>query len=114
MKKLIMAILLSVAVPAIAQAKPATCLLEEDGKMLYKGKCNFNAEKGGSFWLSHPNIEKELDLESIAVWIDYKDHATVNVAKVSGGAIEWGKFVRSQKQKACWVNDWYKICAWAQ
>ena len=53
-----MAILLSVAVPAIAQAKPATCLLEEDGKTLYKGKCDFDPEGGGSFFISHPSFPK--------------------------------------------------------
>lgn len=58
MKKLIMAILLSIAVPAIAQAKPATCQIEDSGKTIYKGKCNFDPQGNGSFYISHPSFAK--------------------------------------------------------
>ena len=72
MKKLIMAILLSIVVPAIAQAKPATCLLEEGGKTLYKGKCDFDPQGNGSFFISHPSFAKKLNFAGVMVWIESK------------------------------------------
>ena len=114
MKKLIMAILLSVAVPAIAQAKPATCQIEDSGKTIYKGKCNFDPQGNGSFYISHPSFAKKLNFEGIMVWIESKDQAVVQATKLSGGASTWGEATRSQKEKACWVGNGFKICTWAK
>ena len=114
MKKLIMAILLSIAVPAIAQAKPATCQIEDSGKTIYKGKCNFDPQGNGSFYISHASFAKKLNFEGIMVWIESKDQAVVQATKLSGGASTWGEATRSQKEKACWVGDWFKVCTWAQ
>ena len=114
MKKLIMAILLSIAVPAIAQAKPATCLLEEGGKTLYKGKCDFDPEGGGSFFISHPSFPKKLDFAGVMVRIENKDEAYARISKLEGGSYMWGEVTRSQKDKACWVGNGFKICTWAQ
>ena len=114
MKKLIMAILLSVAVPAIAQAKPATCLLEEDGKTLYKGKCDFDPQGNGSFFISHPSFAKKLNFAGVMVWIESKNEVYAQISKLEGGSYMWGEVTRSQKDKACWVGNGFKIFTWAK
>ena len=44
----------------------------------------------------------------------FQDQAVVQATKLSGGASTWGEATRSQKEKACWVGDWFKVCTWAQ
>ena len=90
MKKLIMAILLSIAVPAIAQAKPATCQIEDSGKTIYKGKFNFDPQGNGSFYISHPSFAKKLNFEGIMVWIESKDQAVVQATKIEWWRIYMG------------------------
>lgn len=114
MKKLIMAILLSIAVPAMAQAKPATCLLEEGGKTLYKGKCDFDPQGNGSFFISHPSFAKKLNFAGVMVWIESKNEVYAQISKLESGSYMWGEVTRSQKDKACWVGNGFKICTWAQ
>jgi hypothetical protein len=114
MKKLIMAILLSVAVPAIAQAKPATCKIESDGVTKYKGNCDFKPQSNGGFILSHPSFEKKIGHPSIEVEIDKYGKAIAYLEDEYYGYMDWGIVTRSQKEKACWVGDSFKICAWGK
>lgn len=41
-----------------------------------------------------------------------KDKAMVQATKLGGGGSMWGDAVRSPKQKACWLGNDFKICAW--
>lgn len=93
-------------------AKDATCQIDEGGRTLYKGKCQFEPQGGGSFYISHPNITKKISVEGIMVLIESKDQAVVQATKLGGGGLMWGEATRSQKQKACWLGRDFKICAW--
>ena len=89
-----------------------TCEVDRQGKTLFKGKCLFTAQSGGSFYLSGKNISRNIGAEGMMVWIDAKNTAFVQSIKFNGGVLNWGKATRSNKQKACWVGDYFKVCAW--
>lgn len=116
MKKLNLCLILSFGLlstfPVLAQAKEATCQIDESGQTRYKGKCNFQPQGGGSFYISHPNIIKKLKVEGLMVIIEGKNQAVVQATNLGGGGSMWGEAVRSQKQKACWVGSDFKVCAW--
>lgn len=99
---------------ASAAGKIATCQIDENGKTIYKGKCTFTPQGGGSFYLSGSNLSKNIGLEGLMVWIEDKNVAVVQGPKFHGGAETWGQAVRSSKQKACWVGEGnsFKVCAW--
>jgi hypothetical protein len=80
----------------------------------HKGKCHFIAEKGGSFTLSSINSQNPLigDTKTLHVYIVDKGIAEVDSLHEDGITTSWGTATRSQKQKACWVGDDFKICAW--
>ncbi|MCS4298907.1 MULTISPECIES: hypothetical protein [Acinetobacter] len=118
MKKMNLCLALSLTVlascPVLAQAKAksAVCQIDEGGKIRYKGKCNFEPQGGGSFYISHPNITQKLKVAGLTVMIEKKDQAIVEATKLSGGGSIWGEAYRSQQQKACWVGSDFKICVW--
>lgn len=118
MKKLNLYLILSFGLlssfPMLAQAKvkEAICQIDEGGQTRYKGKCNFEPQGGGSFYISHPNITKKVKVEGLMVMVEGKDQAVVQATRLGGGGSMWGEATRSQKQKACWVGSDFKICAW--
>lgn len=118
MKKFTLGLMLSAGLVATyptlvqAKAKEATCQIDEGGQTLYKGKCNFEPQGGGSFYISHPSFVKKVGVESLMVIVEGKDQAVVQASKIGGGGSMWGEAVRSQKQKACWIGNNFKICAW--
>ncbi|MCH4246093.1 hypothetical protein [Acinetobacter gerneri] len=69
MKKLTLGLMLSVGLfatyPTLVQAKSkeATCQIDEGGQTRYKGKCNFESQGGGSFYISHPSFVKKFRLK---------------------------------------------------
>ena len=89
-----------------------TCEIDRQGKTLFKGKCLFTLQSGGSFYLSGKNISRHIGAEGMMVWIDAKNTALVQSVKFNGGVLNWGKATRSTKQKACWVGSHFKVCAW--
>ena len=95
------------------QAKTATCLITEGSSTTYKGKCDFHSEKGGSFSVT-PIGKKTFDGErsTVSVYITGKDEAHVRGLTTAGINSMWGEAVRSQTQKACWVGEDFKVCAW--
>ena len=80
----------------------------------HKGKCHFIAEKGGSFTLSNINSQNPLigDTKTLHVYIVDKGIAEVSSLHEDGITTSWGTATRSQKQKACWIGEDFKICAW--
>ena len=110
----VLSALVFVVVPNITQAKAknATCQVDEGGKTRYKGVCKFEPQGGGSFYVSHPNMPKRIGVEGLMVMIESKDYAVVQATKIGGGGSMWGEAIRSQQQKACWLGENFKICAW--
>ena len=48
------------------------------------------------------------------VWIESKNEVYAQISKLEGGSYMWGEVTRSQKDKACWVGNGFKICTWAK
>ena len=46
------------------------------------------------------------------VMVERKNQAVVQATRIGGGSSIWGEAIRSQTQKACWVGNNFKICAW--
>ena len=95
-----------------ASPKSAVCQINEDGRQLYKGKCQFEAQGGGSFYISHPSFVQKVGVEGLMVTVERKNQAVVQATRIGGGGSIWGEATRSQTQKACWVGNNFKICAW--
>lgn len=95
-------------------AKPATCQVDDGGRVVYKGSCNFEPQGDGSFYISGKSLNHKLDVAGIGVYIQQPNVAIVQSTKPWGGATTWGEAVRSSTQKACWVGTEsnFKICAW--
>lgn len=95
------------------QAKTATCLITEGASTTYKGKCDFRSEAGGTFSVS-PIGKKTFDGERTTVSVYMLGNNTAQVRGLTTAGINamWGDAVRSNTQKACWVGDDFKICAW--
>lgn len=115
MKKLSLCLLLGLsALPFSAEAKPAQCLIESSGEILFKGKCDFSASRGGSFSLQNINKKGALydDILIVSVEIISPSVAQVRGLTSFGNNSYWGDVRRSRTQSACWANNEFKICAW--
>lgn len=113
MKKFLLTVSM-LALCTTVQAKVAKCYIENDGVPVLNTKCEFKAEKGGSFSLSNLNRNKPLFDTIIMVNVSIVDK---NVAEVRGLTTvginsRWGEYHRSQADKACWVDGLNKICAY--
>ena len=104
--------ILTCSTVATAAPKSAVCQIDEGGRQLYKGKCLFEAQGGGSFYVSHPSFAHKVGVEGLMVIVERKNQAVVQATRVGGGGSIWGEASRSQTQKACWVGNDFKICAW--
>ena len=95
---------------ANAIAKTANCEIVEQGKTTFKNKCNFQSEKGGSFYISNLNPNKPLmrNTMSVSVTIVEKDFAEVYGSLKGANSSRWGSAKRSG---ACWVGSDFKVCA---
>ncbi|QMT34012.1 hypothetical protein LNQ82_06000 [Conchiformibius steedae DSM 2580] len=116
MKKLYLYLLLGSfsALPLYAQAKPAQCLIESSGEILFKGKCNFSADRDGSFTLENIRRNGELYDNILMVSVSIVSPKVAHVRGVTsfGNSSYWGDVRRSRTQPACWANNEFKICAW--
>lgn len=90
---------------ASAAGKIATCQIDENGKTIYKGKCTFTPQGGGSFYLSGSNLSKNIGLEGLMVWIEDKNVAVVQGPKFHGGLKLGDKqYVLASKKLVGWVK----------
>ncbi|WP_050526520.1 hypothetical protein [Pseudorhodobacter aquimaris] len=91
-----------------AQARPAKCLMEVNGKAYIDGACDFEAlDKTGSFKISAPDFlyfaYVNVDVPGIAkgYWNEEKG---ANHAHTPLGTLK--------RDGACWRNKAAKLCAW--
>ena len=88
---------------------------ESRSVIVYKGKCLFSAEKSGSFSLSNP-ISKNKPLYGsmvmVSVYVETNGVADIRGLTKDGINSRWGEAKRSLKDKACWVGEDFKVCAW--
>jgi hypothetical protein len=117
---LMTALLLLTGSQAMAADRIVKCQVDspnDDGKtvVVYKGKCLFSAEKGGSFSLSNPASKNKALYGSISmvnVYVDSNGAAEIRGLTKDGINSRWGQAKRSSKDKACWVGEDFKVCAW--
>ena len=98
---------------AIAGDKTVKCEIISSGQK-YKGVCIFKPQNAGTFTLTNTSLGKPIgstDINSVTVFISSKDVAQVS-AEMGGSISRWGEAKRSQKEKACWIGDDFRVCAW--
>lgn len=103
---------LGLSSPAFAQSKTATCQIDDGGSTVFKGKCIFTPQGNGSFYLSGKNLSETIGVDGLMVEVEQTNVAIVQATLLRGGATTWGQAVRSKHQKACWVGQDFKVCAW--
>ena len=95
----------SIVLPTLAEAKSARCFTSDDGDFA----CRFVAtDRQGSFEISAPGRPTfSLVMEEPGVALGYGDYGSGSVALP-------GRYLRSQSDPACWVNDetGARLCAW--
>ncbi|MCL3882676.1 hypothetical protein [Marivita sp. GX14005] len=100
---------LSIAIGATAQARPAKCLLEVQGKTFIDGSCEFHtlSSNDGSFQITGANgmhfayLYVEGDGKASAYW---NGEIGENRAHDPLGTLT--------RDGACWSNTTAKLCAW--
>jgi len=108
----VLSLLLILAQSAVAADRVVKCEINSENNQVYKGKCKFMPESGGSFSLSNLT-DKPLFGETlvVSVYVVEKGIAEVRGLTKSGINSRWGEAKRSQKDKACWDGEDFRICA---
>jgi hypothetical protein len=116
MKKLIplLTVLLLISGSTIAADRVVKCQIDSAGSPTYKGKCLFVPDTNGSFALLNPQKNKPLliGITDVSVFIIEKGVAEVRGLTTDGINSRWGEAKRSTEDKACWVGEDFKVCAW--
>jgi hypothetical protein len=116
MKKSIplLTVLLLISGSTIAADKIVKCQIDSAGEQAYKGKCLFIPDTKGSFALANPQKNKPLfdGITDVSVFIIEKGVAEVRGLTTDGINSRWGEAKRSTEDKACWVGEDFKVCAW--
>jgi hypothetical protein len=109
---LVPAIMLA-APQAAARSKPASCRIESNGKVAFRGRCLFTAERGGSFSLGPARGSGPLYGSILAVNVTIVGRGVAEVRGLTRGGINsrWGRAVRSKRNRACWVGSDFRVCA---
>lgn len=113
-------ITISVALIVLAQqvlltdavAKPARCVVTSNGAPAYDGKCDFSAEKGGSFSIKPIGRDAFDGATVISVSVTLPGVAEVRGLTRDGINSRWGEAKRSASDRACWVGGDFKICVY--
>ena len=107
---LLLALLL--AASALAAEKTAKCEITSGNKVEFSGKCRFLPEGDGSFSLSRAD-EKPLygKIAMVSVYVVEPGVAEVRGLTTGGINSRWGEARRSDRDKACWVGEDFRVCA---
>jgi hypothetical protein len=95
-----------------AIAKPARCVVTSNGAPAYDGKCDFSAEKGGSFSIKPIGRDAFDGATIISISVTLPGVAEVRGLTRDGINSRWGEAKRSASDRACWVGDDFKICVY--
>lgn len=104
-------ILAFAALPSIACAKPARCLIEVDGKAYLFGQCNAERRKDGSLTVGmvdtgppspyFASVSVDPDGPAEGFW---NEEPRASHAQTPLGAMK--------QSGGCWLNKRAKVCAW--
>ena len=114
------ALLLLAPTAALAKGKVVDCAITSlpGNDVQFKGKCTFLPEAGGSFTLMDAKGKDNFygTIGMVSVYLTGKDTAEVSglVLDEGGGGhnSRWGAAKRSQKDRACWDGEDFRVCAW--
>lgn len=106
------ALTLLFAASALAGGKTAQCEITSGNAVEFRGKCLFQPEGDGSFSLSRAD-EKPLygGIAMVSVYVVESGVAEVRGLTTEGINSRWGEARRSDRDKACWVGEDFKVCA---
>lgn len=113
MKKLLFAlapVLLTAA--TAAEARPARCVLASTGTPTWRGACDFQSERGGSFSISPARGSFPGEIDPISVSMIRPGVAEVRGLTRDGINSRWGEARRSRRDRACWVGEDFSICVY--
>ena len=99
-------LLLAIAWPAMAQARPAECLMVIEGRSYIEGRCEFDADPDGSF-----RLLGQRHFTYVTVTAPGVAEAAWNGREAASHAQEPLGEVR--RNGACWESPRLRICAWA-
>lgn len=116
MKKIVLAAaplaLLAFAAGTADAQRPARCVVENSGAT-FRGPCLFGAERGGSFWIRPARGDRFFrDAMDVSVTIMSPGVADVRGLTEGGLNSRWGEARRSPRDRACWIGDHFRVCAY--
>lgn len=101
------------ASPVEAQERAVRCVIESAQSVSYRGPCLFEAEQGGSFNVAPPSGRTfGSGITSISVALTGRGIAEVRGLTRDGINSRWGRAVRSNRDRACWVGSDFRVCAY--
>lgn len=108
------------ALPSVAEAKTARCEISGVGDdsyaagSHYQGPCDFQAKKGGSFFVQLPDAAND-SIGATAFWVDIKAPGIGSLSGMlglGGRTVKFGTTKRSSQETACWIGSGWKICVY--
>ena len=116
-KNLMMAIAallcLSISTPSPAEARNAKCLIKSGNTTQFSGTCDFRGARNGSFSLTAGKSGRFVkNIVVVSVTVLSKNAADVRGLTKAGINSRWGSAKRSRQNRACWVGNGFKVCAW--
>lgn len=101
--------------PAPAEARDAGCRIEQAGRVVLDRTCDFQPEgRDGSFTLSaRGGADTPLfrGVSVVSVMVIEPGLAEVRGLTTGGINSRWGTARRSDRDRACWQGDDFRICA---
>ncbi|GAA4762207.1 hypothetical protein GCM10023219_03060 [Stakelama sediminis] len=107
------ALLLLAGVDHVPKSRPARCDIHAAGGMAFKGPCAFLPEEKGTF-----SVQRDMsaplfgNIEMVTVVVTGPGEAMVQGLTGDGIVSRWGPATRSKTDKACWVGEDFRICAY--
>jgi hypothetical protein len=114
MKRILAVAFMTSTIMGVAHARPAQCEITEIDRGSYKGPCDFQATKGGSFSISFPEKAGDyLNVSFLNVEIVRPGFAYLSGA-VWGRGMEdaFGTLSREKSKPACWSGEWGRVCVY--
>src|SRR6187200_1297946 len=95
-----------------AAARPARCVLQSAGEPIWRGACDFIADRGGSFGIQPARGRFPGGISDISVSITEPGVAEVRGLTRDGINSRWGEARRSRRDPACWVGEDFSVCVY--
>jgi hypothetical protein len=95
-----------------AEARPARCVVASAGAPVWRGPCDFVAERGGSFGIRPYRGAFPGGITDISVTVLRPGLADVRGLTRQGINSRWGEARRSARDRACWIGSDFSVCVY--